>query len=225
MAKSHLKRVSAPKTWDITRKSSKFIVRPKGYIESSMPLAVILKESLKLAGTRAEAKKIVNNGSVSVDGKAAKSDRLPAGMMSVISVGGKDYRMLINARGKLFLKTLNSKESSLKLCKIVSKTTLKGNKLQLGFHDGRTMLSEKKDFRLNDTIAFKLPDFKIIDSLKLAKNAKAYLTGGSNVGRTGTIESVSDDFVILKIGSSSVKASKENVFVIGNESEIISVSD
>ncbi len=225
MAKNHLKRISAPKTWEIPRKSLKFIVRPKGYLKSSMPVAVILKESLKLAGTRAEAKKIVNSGSVSVDGKIAKSDRLPVGMMSVISVGGKDYRMLFNSRGKLFLKTLSSKENAIKLCRIISKTTLKGNRLQFGFHDGRTMLAEKKDFKINDTVAFKLPDFKIIDCFKLEKNAKAYLTGGSNVGRTGTIESVSGDSVIIKMGSSTVKASKENVFVIGGESEIISASD
>ncbi len=186
---------------------------------------MILKESLKLAKTRAEAKKLVNNGAVSVDGKAAKSDRLPVGIMSVISVGGKDYRMLLNSRGKLFLKTLSSKENAIKLCKIISKTSLKGNRLQIGFHDGRTMLTEKNDFKMNDTVAFKLPDFKIIDSLKLAKNAKAYLTGGSNVGRTGTVESVSGDSAVIKIGSSAIKVSKENVFVIGNESEIISASD
>ncbi len=224
MAKNHLKRISVPKTWDVSRKTFKFIVRPKGYLESAHSVAVILKEYLKLAGTRAEAKKIVNNGAVTVDGKIVKSDRLPVGMMSVISVGGKDYRMLLNGRGKLFLKTLNSKENNTKLCKIISKTTLKGNKLQIGFHDGRTMLTEKKDFKLNDTIAFKLPDFKIIDCLKLAKNAKAYLIGGSNVGGKGIVESVSDS-VILKIGEKLVTASKENVFVIGNESELISVSD
>ncbi len=223
MAKSHLKRVSVPKTWDIERKSSKFVVRPKGYLESSMPVAVILKESLKLARTRAEAKQIVNSGAVSVDGKAVKSDRLPAGIMSTISVGGKDYRMLLNSRGKLFLKALGPKENALKLCKIISKTALKGNRLQLGFHDGRTMLAGKKDFKRGDTVAFKLPEFTVTDCLKLAKNAKAYLTGGSNVGRTGTVESVSG-FVLIKIGEKTVKASKENVFVIGNESEVISVS-
>ncbi len=224
MAKSHLKRVSVPKTWNLHRKSYKFIVRPAGYLESALPVAVILKEALMLAKTRAEAKKIVSNGAVSIDGTVIKNDRLPVGLMSVLSVGGKDYRMLLDRRGKLFLRALSSKENTLKLCRIISKTTLKGNRLQLGFHDGRTMLSEKKDFNLNDTVAFKLPDFKMQDCLKLAKNARVYLTGGSNVGRTGVVESVSS-IVSIKIGSQTIAASKENVFVIGNESEMISVTD
>lgn len=224
MAKSHLKRVSVPKTWNIQRKSYKFVVRPAGYLKSALPVAVILKETLKAAKTRAEAKKIVNSGAVSVDGKTVKSDRLPVGLMSVISVGGKDYRMLLNKNGKLFLKAINQKESLLKPCKIISKTTLKGNRLQLGFHDGRTMLSENKEFRLNDTVAFELPKFTVKERFRLGKNARAYITGGSNVGRAGIVESVSGS-VMVKIGDKVVEASKENVFVIGNESEIIDVSD
>lgn len=224
MAKSHLKRVSVPKTWNLPRKLYTFIVRPSGYLESALPVAVILKEILGLAKTRAEAKKIVNSGAVSLDGSAIKNDRLPVGLMSVISVGGKDYRMLLNSRGKLFLKALSTKESSIKLCKIISKTTLKGNKLQIGFHDGRTMLTEKKDMKLNDTIAFKLPEFTIHSHLKLEKNAKAYLTGGSSVGKTGTVESVSG-FVTLKLDGKTIEAGKENIFVIGSESELIDTTD
>lgn len=220
MAKSHLKRVSVPKTWNLPRKLYTFIVRPSGYLESALPVAVILKEILRVASTRAEAKKIVNSGAVSLDGSAIKNDRLPVGLMSVISVGGKDYRMLLNTRGKLFLKTLSAKESAIKLCKIISKTTLKGNKLQIGFHDGRTLLSDKKDVKLNDTIAFKLPEFSVHSHLKLGKNAKVYLTGGSSVGKTGTVESVSGT-VTLKVGERTIEAGKENIFVIGNESEMI----
>ncbi len=220
MAKSHLKRVAVPKTWNLPRKLYKFIVRPSGYTESALPVAVILKEILGLTETRAEAKKIVNSGAVSVDGSVIKNDRLPAGLMSVISVGDNDYRILLNTRGKLFLKSLSAKESSIKLCKVISKTTLKGNKLQIGFHDGRTMLSDKKDIKLNDTIAFKLPEFTVHSHLKLGKDAKAYLTGGSNVGKVGTVESVSGT-LILKIGGKTIEAGKENIFVIGSESEMI----
>ena len=50
MVKSHLKRIAAPRTWDIDRKTTKFIARPKPgqhTLQLGMPLAVLLKEILK----------------------------------------------------------------------------------------------------------------------------------------------------------------------------------
>jgi len=224
MTKNHLKRLATPRTWDIGRKASKLIVRPYGYFKSALPVAVILKEVLKLTKSRLETKRIVHAQKILVDGKTVRSDKLPAGIMSVFNVKGNDtFRVLLNNRGKLFLKKLDSKESSIKLCKIVSKTTLKGGKLQLGFHDGRTIITTNKNAKINDTIVFKLPEFKSQSLLKLGKNANVYLTGGSNVGNVGVVESVSD-LVIVKMNNNVLETAKENVFVIGDGSPVIKVN-
>ncbi|MBS3133498.1 hypothetical protein J4470_05260 [Candidatus Woesearchaeota archaeon] len=223
MSKNHLKRLAAPRTWNINRKSSKLIVRPYGYLEYALPIAIILKELLKLTKSRLETKRVVNSKKVLLDGKTARNDKLPAGIMSVVEVKGIDsFRVLLNANGKIFLKKLDSKESSIKLCKIVSKTTLKGGKLQLGFHDGRTIIAENKNVSINDTVVFKLPEFKIEKYLKLAKNASVYLIGGSNIGSVGEVEKVSDS-VVVKVKGIVVKTGKEKVFVIGEGSPIIKV--
>ena len=221
MTKNHLKRLATPRTWNIGRKSSKLIVRPYGYLEFALPVALILREFLHLTKSRLETKRVVNAKKVSLDGKTVRDDKLPAGIMSVLNINGTDsYRVLLNKKGKLFLNKLDAKESSTKLCKIVSKTMLKGGKMQLGFHDGRTILTTNKAAGINDTIVFKLPEFNVEKHLKLAKGASVYLTGGSNVGSTGTVENVSDS-VVVKINDRVVETGKENVFVIGEASPLI----
>jgi len=223
MTKNHLKRLATPRTWNISRKSFKLIVRPYGYLESALPIAIILKEFLQLTKSRLETKRVVNDKQILLDGKTVRDDKLPAGIMSVLEVKGTgSFRVLLDSKGKLFLKKLDPKESSTKLCKIVSKTTLKGGKLQLGFHDGRTIITDNKDAKINDTVVFKLPEFKIEKHLKLAKNASIYLTGGSNVGSVGVVENVSES-VVVKIKDTVVETGKENVFVIGEGSPVIKV--
>jgi len=225
MSKYHLKRLAVPQTWNIKRKTSKFVVRPYGYLKSAMPLAIILGEVFQVTKSRSETKKILQNGKVKLDGKVVRDDKLPAGLMSIVTVANLgDFRMLLNKRGSLQLKKLDSKESKIKPCKIISKTVLKGNKLQIGFHDGRTLLSNSKDYKLNDTVIFTLPDFTQKIHLKLEKNAKIYLTGGSNVGNLGTVENISNS-ITVKIGKNVVESSKENIFVVGNDFETIPLSD
>lgn len=223
MTKRHLKRLAVPITWNIRRKASKFVARPHGYLESAMPVAVILKEMLELSSGRSETKKIVRDGKVRVDGKTVRDDKLPAGLMAVISIEGVgDFRMLLNARGCLFLRKTDSKEAGVKPCRLVSKTTVRKGRTQFGFHDGRTSLSEIKGSQIGDTVVFSIPDFKVRKHLKLEKGAGVYLTGGSNVGSTGVVESISG-LVTVRLGEAVVRASKDNVFVIGEK--IISVSE
>ena len=95
--------------------------------------------------------------------------------------------------------------------------------MQLGFHDGRTIITKNKDAKVHDTVVFKLPEFKIDSYIKLEKNTNVYLTGGSNVGTIGVVESVSDS-VIVKINNNVVETAKENVFVIGTSSPVITVN-
>ena len=223
MSKRHLKRLAVPTTWNIQRKASKFVARPNGYLEHSMPVAVVMKEILCLSSGRSETKKIIRDGKVRVDGRIVKDDKLPVGLMAIISIDSVgDFRMLLNGHGYLFLKKTDSKEAGIKPCRIVSKKTLKKGKLQFGFHDGRTSVVEIKGLGVSDTVVFSVPDFKILKNLKLEKGAGVYITGGSNVGSTGVVESVSGS-VTVRVGETVVQASKDNVFVIGEK--IISVSE
>ena len=122
----HLKRLNAPRALRLHRKERKWTVRPSPGphpIEKSIPLGLIIRDYLKLSDTQKEAKRIISNGEVTVDGKTQKNNKFPCGLMDVISIPKmkKDYRILFNQRGKLTLVPINSKEANWKLCRIENK--------------------------------------------------------------------------------------------------------
>ena len=71
MVKKHLKRLTAPRTWNILRKATKYILRPlpgKHAYHYSMSLNEAFKY-LKLADTRKEVITILKTNDVFVDDK------------------------------------------------------------------------------------------------------------------------------------------------------------
>lgn len=225
MAGKHLKRLAAPKSWKVVRKSSKLIVRPRGSLEASMPVALLLREKLGVVATRREVRRIMNDGVVSIDGRVVKEDKLPLCIMSVLGINGVgSFRMLFDRKGSLCLRKVDDGESHLKPCKVVSKTYLRGKKVQVGFHDGRTMLSSDSSIMVHDTVIFRLPGFKIEKHIRLQKGCAVYLTGGSSIGSIGVLEGVGST-VSVKIGDRVIETAKSNVFAVGEGSPLISLND
>ncbi len=50
------------------------------------------------------------------------------------------------------------------MLKITSKVSIKGNKLQYGFHDGKTLISDDKQMNVGDVCLVKLPKIQITGS-------------------------------------------------------------
>src|SRR3989344_940910 len=106
MVKQHLKRMSAPRRWPITRKSNTFITRPNPGahpLEFGMSLGTFFTEMLKLAKTTGEVKKILLNKDVLVDGKRRKDYRFIVGFMDVINIPElkKIYRVVIDDHSRI----------------------------------------------------------------------------------------------------------------------------
>ena len=62
MTKHHMKRVAAPKSWNILRKSGIFITRPKSgahTLARAMPVGVWLKEIFGIAKTERDVRNIL----------------------------------------------------------------------------------------------------------------------------------------------------------------------
>jgi len=79
-----LKRQMAPKYWGITRKNKRFVitVRPGAHAKSqSIPTAVLLRDTLKKVTTLREAKSVIYNGKINVDG--IKRKKIAGGDMPV----------------------------------------------------------------------------------------------------------------------------------------------
>ena len=194
-----LKRKPAPRFWPIHRKEAVWIVRPSPgphSLEKCLPLSLVLRDILEMAETRKEAKKVISQGKVFVDGKVRRKDDFPVGLMDVISMPdlNKFYRILPSHKG-LFLNPISKEEASFKLLRVEGKTVVKNGTSQTALHDGSNLLVKgetpesppKTVYETFDTLKLGLPEKQVLDQLKTKKGNIAVITGGKNVGKQGKI--------------------------------------
>ena len=194
-----LKRKPAPRFWPIHRKEAVWIVRPSPgphSLEKCLPLTLVLRDILQVAETRKEAKKILSQGKVYVDGKVRRKDDFPVGLMDAISIPdlNKFYRVLPSHKG-LILNPINIEEASFKLLRVEDKTIVNNGNSQIALHDGSTMLVKVGDpenppeivYETFATLKIGLPEKKVLDQLKTKKGNIAIITGGKNIGKQGKI--------------------------------------
>jgi small subunit ribosomal protein S4e len=194
-----LKRKPAPRFWPIHRKESVWIVRPSSgphSLEKCLPLSIVLRDILRVAETRKEAKKIVTQGKVYVDGKVRLKDDFPVGLMDVISLpdSSKFYRVLPSHKG-LFLNTISKEEASFKLMRIEDKTLVKNGNSQIALHDGTNIFGKVEDPEKSKEIVYEtfatlklgLPEKQVLHQLKTKEGNVAIITGGKNIGKQGRI--------------------------------------
>ena len=101
---ARLKRKPAPRFWPIHRKELPWILKPSSgshSLQSCLPLTLVLRDILGVAQTRKEAKMILSEGKVQVNGAVRRKDDFPIGLMDVISMpdAGKYYRVMPSHKG------------------------------------------------------------------------------------------------------------------------------
>ena len=78
---------------------------------------------------------------------------------------------------------ISAKDAEWKLCRIQNKMIVKGNKIQLNFHDGKNKLVKKDEYKTGDVLKISLADNKINDVFKFDKGNVSMIIGGSHIGR------------------------------------------
>lgn len=226
----HLKRLAAPRTWQIGRKKFTYVTKPvpgPHDKETGISLGTILKEMLGCASTNREAKKILNAGEVKVDGKTRKDSRFPVGVFDTIGFSrtSENYRAIVSKKGVLDLVKIGKEEASVKPCKIIGKTMVNG-KLQLNLFDGNNISAGTGSYKVGDTLLLSVPDKKIEKHLKLDKKAAIFLIGGKHIGETGNVEDISEDKIIYKNQEGDlIETSRKYAFVIGDAKPSITLTE
>lgn len=231
----HLKRLNAPRALRLHRKERTWTVKssPGPHpLERSIPLGMIIRDYLELCDTQREAKRIISNGEVVVDGVTRKDNKFPCGLMDVVSITKmkKDYRILFDRRGKLNLVPISSKDAGWKLCRIENKTTVKGKQIQLNLHDGRNKLVKKDEYKTGDVLKISFKDKKITDTYQFAKGTVSMIIGGSHIGEIANIEetqvvaSSRPNLAKMK-GTSEFSTLQEYVFPIGKAKPVIELPE
>ncbi len=231
--KRSMKRLTAPRSWPVPRKTSVWVKKPSPGphpTDKCMPLVSIARDMLEICDSANEARRIIGNRQILVDGRAVKDHKIPVGLMDVISVPGLDqhYRLLLNRRGKFILVELEEGAENWKLCRIENKTTVKGGKIQLNLHDGRNMLLEEDKYSTGDVLKIEVPSQKILDAFEMDSGSLALVISGAHIGEVMTIENLkverksAPNVVEFTDGSSTIR---DNVFVIGSKESAIKLPE
>lgn len=191
--KKHMKRIGAPKSWMIAKKSKGIhITRPSSgphKIRECMPLDLILRNKLKYALTYRETSLILNDKEVNVkvDGKLRRDRGFPVGINDVISIEktGEKFRVLYDVKGRFVLKALKDTESNFKLVKVVKKSMGTNNIPYLVTNDARTIRFPNPEISVSDTLKYDFVKNKVLDFVKLDVGNSVFITGGNNTGRVG----------------------------------------
>ena len=226
----HQKRIAAPRSWKIERKVSYWAVDPvpgPHPKDRSMPLLLLIRDMLKLADNAREAKRILNEGNVVVNGKVRKEHKFPVGIFDILSVPKlkAHYMVLLDKKGKLSLIQIDEEAASRKLCRVDGRTTIKTGKRQLNLHDGRNIVPGEggDEIKTHDSLIISVPDNEILQHFAYEAGNKAVVIGGKHSAETGEIEEIrktksSDPNVVrIKQPELSFETIEDYVFVVGKE--------
>jgi small subunit ribosomal protein S4e len=232
---SHLKRLAAPEFWQIPKKKYTWVFSPSPgphKKEECTPLAIVVRDILKLAETGKEAKRIIKAGEVIVDGKVRRDYRYPVGLLDAVSFPklNKHFRVVPHKNG-LKLIEIDENEAKKKILKIVGKRSIKGNKFQLNMNDGKNLIVNENKYKTNASLLVELPGLKILDYVEMSVGNLALITSGQNSGKIGRIIEVKEGKfnvkpkLICEIGNRKVEVLKEHAVVVGREEPLIKVSE
>jgi small subunit ribosomal protein S4e len=232
--RNRMKRIAAPKLWDIMRKEGKFVYKPRPGphpIESCYPLGVVVRDILHLTKSSKETRYVLKNGFVFVDGKVRKEPSFPVGLFDVVSIPSEGFyfRLVPSAKG-FVLVSISKEEASLKLCRVNVKKVVKGGRIQYGTHDGRTFLDGSYKLRPGDTILAEVPSQRIVDTVSLENYTLCMVLSGERAGQIGKVVDLKkgtmtrERMVKISLSDGETEIPARLVVPVGKEKPLITVS-
>lgn len=230
----HLKRYAIPRRLKLPRKSYVWAMKPAagGHpSKNSVPLRIALRDYLSVGRTAREVDRVVTDGNIVVDGKTRRDPSFPIGFMDVVRLTAlnRSYRVLLDHRGHLTLSEINPAETSIKLCRVTHKRIVRGKKVHITFHDGKTILGDLDEFKPGDVAKLALPELRVLERLPFEVGTIALVTGGSNVNKAGRISEIKlitgsqPNIVTLKGNGEKFQAPEHYVFIVGRGKPSISL--
>ncbi|UCH56747.1 MAG: 30S ribosomal protein S4e [Candidatus Bathyarchaeota archaeon] len=232
----HMKREMSPKFWPIHRKEAVWAAKPSPgphRAKVSMPLLVTVRDFLGLAQTAKEAKTVIKQGKVRVDGKTRRDERFSIGLMDVVELPEADqrFRVLPEHGGRFTLHPISKEEAVFKLCRITGKTTVRKGTAQLNLHDGRNVLLEDGGgaYEVNDIVKLNIPEQEITDHIPFKPGVRAIITGGRSQGRFGILIVLGSEpgdkrtATIRTQENEDIRTLASYVFAVGTDTPMISL--
>jgi small subunit ribosomal protein S4e len=222
MVKNHLKRIFAPKTWNIERKEKQWITRPNPGAHDlmmGMSLDTVMRTMAKVAKTERETKFIVSTKDVLVDKKKRKDRRHMVGFMDVIEFPHikETFRILLDEKGRLVATKITDDEAATKISRIESKRKVKGGKTQITLFDGRNLLVTDNTYSVGDSLQIELPTQKIQNHYPLTKGTAIYLLLGKHAGKMGNVEEINKGKLIFSANGEKYETLAKYAYPVGKQ--------
>lgn len=189
----HLKRLNAPDSWHIAKKTNKFITKtaPGPHNANAMPIAVWLRDHMQYARNMKEVKQILGQKDVIINGKPCRDPKMGIGIFDIIAMPkiNKYYRILRDRKGRHVSVEIDAEAAKSRLCKVRNKTVIPGGKVQLNLRYGANIIADNT-YKSNDSVVISLvPEerFKIIDHFPFAAGNMAMIIGGKHSGKVARI--------------------------------------
>lgn len=229
----HLKRLAAPGYWPVAKRERVWTVKPRPgphSMDQGFPLLVVVRDILGLATTAREAKRIIFMKKIWVDGKPRHDYKHQVGLMDVVSIPdiNKHYRVVPDSFKFLKLIEIPEQESKLKIVKVRSKRTIRGNRVQVTSHDGRSFLMDldlARSIKAGYSLLVEVPSQKIRQVFPLEAGAVAAMIRGRMAGHIGVIKEMAEFIELQDMDDPELvyRGIAENVLVVGKEKPAIRV--
>lgn len=180
----HKNRYNMGKFWPVAKKGTKYVAKSSHNNSNSVPLAVLMRDVLKLVRTTKELKKVLNEKQIKVSGKEIRDTNYPIGLFDMITAGDKTFRVILGGNKKF--KMEESKDDGTKVIKIVGKKNLGKRGIQFNLMDGRNILSNEKA-NVGDSVIYNYNDAKISKIIKMDKGSEGFVIKGKHAGVRGKI--------------------------------------
>lgn len=221
----HQKRLSAPTSWPVERKTETFTVKagagPHG--QAGVPLLILLRDVLGYVESKKEARYALDQDVVLVNGEAVSDVRRPIGMFDILAFTerGEYYRIFPDEGGRLALTPIDEAAAGSKLGKISGKRQIPGGDTQLSFHDGGSLLVDDPDeYAVGDSLVIDNDTGEIVVHFPYEEGALVTAVDGQHAGDIGRVETInvtpgsSPNTVIVESESGPFETIEEYIVVI-----------
>ncbi|MDO8633818.1 MAG: 30S ribosomal protein S4e [archaeon] len=226
------KRISVETARFLKRKENVWTIRTKpgphrrGH---AIPLGFVARDMLQVGQTMFEAKKVLNQLGIEVNGVARKDTQFAVGLFDVVGVKAtkKKFRVVFDKKGRLTLNEMDAKSPLEKVSKVLFKKAVKGGLIQLTTSEGFVFRDKKTGFSPNDSVKISVPEKKILSGLKFEEGNMVYFIGGTKIGETGKIRSITAGtrnrpvLVEVEVEGAMFKTTGNNLMVIGEKSAAV----
>lgn len=189
----HLKRLNAPDSWHITKKTNKFITKTSAgpHNANALPVAVWLRDRMGFAQNMKEVKQILSQGDLIINGRPCRDPKMGIGIFDVIALPKikKYYRIQRDEHGRHASVDISADDAKIRLSKVRNKTIISGGQVQLNLRFGANVIADNT-YKPEDTVVLSLePEsrFKIIDHFPFAQGNVAMVIGGRHSGKVAKI--------------------------------------